>query len=142
MPIKVVIDTNVCLDLFAFNDPRWIEISNQLKSGGIIAVTKKECREEWLAVLHYPHLPVNDENRHQIENIYDQYIQCEDQTSLPIRLPICTDQDDQKFLEISRDAKVDVLITKDKALLKLAKKLQKIGLFSIETPEKFLHRII
>jgi putative PIN family toxin of toxin-antitoxin system len=141
MPIKVVIDTNVCLDLFAFQDPRWLEIFNQLKSGNIIAVTRKECREEWLAVLDYPHLPVNNDNREQIEKLYDQFIQCVEHPNLSIRLPMCTDKDDQKFLEISRDAKVDVLITKDKALLKLAKKLQKIGLFSIEKPEKFLQRI-
>lgn len=142
MPIKVVIDTNVCLDLFAFKDPRWHEIYNQLKLGSIVAVTRKECREEWLAVLHYPHLPVNTENRNEIEKLYDQFIHCVDNPNLAIRLPICTDKDDQKFLEISRDAKVDVLITKDKALLKLTKKLQKLGLYSIETPEKFLHRIL
>jgi predicted nucleic acid-binding protein len=39
-----------------------------------------------------------------------------------VRLPVCTDKDDQKFLELARDANATILITKDKALLKLARK--------------------
>lgn len=139
--ITVVIDTNVCLDLFVFKDPRWQQLMQQLCDGSITAITRKECREEWLSVLHYQHLPINDENRTQFQAQFDQYIQCVDVSNKTIKLPICTDKDDQKFLEISRDAGVDVLITKDKALLKLAKKLQKLGLYSIESPEKFIKRI-
>jgi predicted nucleic acid-binding protein len=55
-----------------------------------------------------------------------------------IRLPVCSDKDDQKFLEIARDSSATTLITKDKALLKLARKIRKAGLFSVETPEQFL----
>jgi predicted nucleic acid-binding protein len=55
--------------------------------------------------------------------------------SRAIRLPVCTDRDDQKFLEIARDAGAAILVTKDKALLKLAKKTAREGLFRIMTPE-------
>ena len=109
--ITVVIDTNVCLDLFVFKDPRWQQLMQQLCDGSITAITRKECREEWLSVLHYQHLPINDENRTQFQAQFDQYIQCVDASNKNIKLPICTDKDDQKFLEISRDAGVDVLIT-------------------------------
>ena len=54
---------------------------------------------------------------------------------IPVKLPVCKDKDDQKFLELSRDVKADVLITKDKALLKLARKTRRDGLFAIMTPE-------
>lgn len=140
-PLRVVIDTNVCLDLFVFQDPRWQLLMQRLQDGSITAITKKECRDEWLSVLHYEHLPINDDTRPHFELQFDQYIQCVDVPNKLTKLPLCTDKDDQKFLDISRDTSIDVLITKDKALLKLAKKLQKLGLFIIESPEKFIQRI-
>lgn len=54
-----------------------------------------------------------------------------------LRLPVCRDPDDQKFLELARDAAAKTLITKDKALLKLAGKCVRAGLFHILTPEKW-----
>jgi hypothetical protein len=50
-----------------------------------------------------------------------------------VRLPVCTDRDDQKFLELARDAGAAILITKDKALLKLAQDAPRPGLFRIMT---------
>ncbi len=55
-----------------------------------------------------------------------------------IILPRCSDVDDQKFLELARDARADVLISKDKALLKLARKTMQAGLFNILPPEAWL----
>ena len=55
-----------------------------------------------------------------------------------VRLPVCTDRDDQKFLEIARDAGAEVLVTKDKALLKLGRRTAREGLFKIMQPEAWL----
>ncbi|MFZ6817710.1 putative toxin-antitoxin system toxin component, PIN family [Undibacterium sp. Ji22W] len=142
MPTKIVLDTNVCLDLFAFRDPRWQVILKALCDKELIAITREDCRNEWLAVLHYPHLPVDDSNRAQIVSTFDEFISVENQPEKSIKLPTCSDKDDQKFLEISRDAGADILITKDKALLKLARKMQNLNLFIIETPEKFTARLV
>lgn len=142
MALKIILDTNVCLDLFAFQDPRWHQILPAIRENQLFAVTRQDCREEWLAVLHYPHLPVNDENRAQIVSIFDEYISVEQHPAKPIKLPICSDKDDQKFLEACRDAHADILITKDKALLKLARKIKNLNLFVIETPEKFITRLV
>jgi predicted nucleic acid-binding protein len=51
---------------------------------------------------------------------------------------LCSDRDDQKFLEVARDARAAVLITKDKALLKLARKTAQAGLFRILLPEAWV----
>lgn len=139
IPKRVILDTNVCLDLFVFHDPRWARLLSALKTGHIQAFTRQDCREEWLVVLRYPHLPISSDQLTGIELDFDQLIQCvapEQKQSLI--LPRCTDKDDQKFLEVARDINADILITKDKALLKLAKKTQKAGLFFIQTPDKFL----
>ncbi len=142
MALTIVLDTNVCLDLFAFKDPRWELIMAGLKNKTLIASTRADCRDEWLAVLHYPHLPVTDVTRHGIVSIFDELIEVRTFNSRSIRLPVCSDKDDQKFLEFARDAELDFLITKDKALLKLARKIQALGLFIIETPEKFVVRLV
>jgi putative PIN family toxin of toxin-antitoxin system len=134
----IVLDTNVCIDLFVFKDPRWKTILDGLKTGKISAFTRDDCRQEWLAVLHYPHLPVNDETREACIIAFDTYITCINPPQKSSLLPRCTDKDDQKFLEIARDASVETLITKDKALLKLARKTRLAGYFCIETPDKFL----
>ncbi|MBR7798656.1 putative toxin-antitoxin system toxin component, PIN family [Undibacterium fentianense] len=142
MKLKIVIDTNVCLDLFAFKDQRWQAMFEALQRGELYAISRSDCREEWLAVLHYSHLPIDDKTRPGIALLFDQYIRVETPAPTLERLPICSDKDDQKFLEIARDARVDVLITKDKALLKLARKIRHMNLFSIETPERFLLRLV
>lgn len=142
IPKRVVIDTNVCLDLFVFLDPRWNKLLNGLETGAIQAICRNDCRDEWLAVLRYPHLPVTPENQQQVTSRFDQLIIIEEpETKSHQRLPICTDKDDQKFLEIARDSSAEVLITKDKALLKLARKLQNLGYFRIETPDKFVAQL-
>jgi putative PIN family toxin of toxin-antitoxin system len=136
IPKRIVIDTNVCLDLFVFRDPRWALLLAALENGTIEAVTREDCRMEWRIVLGYPHLPLNDQTRQQSSAEFDRlitYVAPEPITDQ--LLPRCIDSDDQKFLELARDSGADVLITKDKALLKLARKTVKSGLFQIIQPE-------
>ncbi len=132
---QVVLDTNVCLDLFVFHDQYTLPILAALQSGHIQAVTRSDCRAEWLAVLHYRHLALDEAQRALVAAEFDRYISCIAPPESGTRLPVCTDKDDQKFLQLARDAQVKYLITKDKALLKLARKTAKLGLFSILLPQ-------
>ena len=134
----LVIDTNVCLDLFVFHDPRWASLLAALEAGAVRAVTRADCRDEYLAVLHYPHLPLDDDKRTQAARRFDALIAVVAPDSKPIRLPVCSDRDDQKFLEIARDAGAAILVTKDKALLKLGRKTVQGGLFRIMLPEAWV----
>lgn len=141
IPKRVVLDTNVCLDLFVFRDPRWTTLLAALQSGRLEAVTREDCRMEWHLVLRYPHLKLDDDRRTATMTEFDALIRCHpmlpktEETQATVRLPLCKDKDDQKFLELARDVRADVLITKDKALLKLARKTRRDGLFAIMTPE-------
>jgi putative PIN family toxin of toxin-antitoxin system len=139
IPTRIVIDTNVCLDLFVFRDPRWAALHAALKDGSVEAVTRDDCRAEWLAVLDYSHLPLDHGSRALAAAEFDALITCIDGASLAartdLRLPVCKDRDDQKFLEVARDAQARILITKDKALLKLARRTAAAGLFSIILPD-------
>ena len=140
---RLVLDTNVCLDLFVFHDPRWTALFTGLREGKLEAITKSSCRDEWLAVLHYKQLPVNDANRPAIIRAFDDLIHCVDSPHIStIKLPICTDPDDQQFMELARDARATHLITKDKALLKCAQKVARCNLFQILSPELFIKTIL
>ena len=138
---RIVIDTNVCLDLFVFHDPRWQRLLEALRAGTVEAVTRADCRMEWLIVLGYAHLPLDDVSRQRSMIEFDELIQC-----LPARpadiavtpLPLCRDRDDQKFLELARDSDAAILLTKDKALLKLSRKIQRSGRFLILPPQAWL----
>ena len=132
---RVILDTNVCLDLFVFRDPRWALLLAALKDGSIEAVTRDDCRNEWLSVLDYPHLPLDENSKAQAMAEFDALIACIAPQAQAVPLPICTDRDDQKFLELARDANAAWLVTKDKALLKLARKNARSGLFRIIRPE-------
>lgn len=138
IPNRLVIDTNVLLDLFVFHDPRWNGLLDALESGAIQGVTREDCRQEWLHVLHYPHLPLDDLTRQAALAEFDRLIALNDAAAQAAPLPLCSDRDDQKFLELARDAQAAVLVTKDKALLKLARRTAKANMFRIMTPQAWL----
>jgi putative PIN family toxin of toxin-antitoxin system len=139
IPNRIILDTNVCIDLFVFRDPRWDRLLHALEQKELEAVTRKDCRSEWLLVLNYPHFPLNEASRTEARSRFDALIPCieaEQAIAFPeVPLPVCKDKEDQKFLELAWQADASTLITKDKALLKLAKRLTRRGLFSVLTPE-------
>ena len=133
----IVLDTNVCLDLFVFRDPRTAPLLVALRDGLARAVTREDCRMEWRIVLGYPRLKLDNAQQARVAAEFDALIEClpAPASAAAAPLPTCSDPDDQKFLELARDSRAEVLITKDKALLKLAKKTARAGLFSIMLPE-------
>jgi len=63
---RVVLDTNVCLDLFLFRDAACAPLAGALADGRVQAVADAACREEWLRVLHYPSVPIRPEQRAEL----------------------------------------------------------------------------
>ncbi|MBC7514672.1 MAG: putative toxin-antitoxin system toxin component, PIN family [Herminiimonas sp.] len=137
IPNRLVLDTNVCLDLFVFRDPRRAALAAALQDGSIEAVTCADCRNEWLAVLHYACFALDETRRAQCIAQFDAVIRCLEIEGNPqgAVLPRCSDKDDQKFLELARDSNASVLLTKDRALLKLAGKCRRAGFFAIADPQ-------
>jgi predicted nucleic acid-binding protein len=56
-------------------------------------------------------------------------------------LPKCKDRDDQKFLELAHAAQADWLVSKDRAVLKLAKRIARDFGFQIAQPAPFVDAI-
>jgi putative PIN family toxin of toxin-antitoxin system len=137
-PPLIILDTNVCLDLFVSHDPRWAVLQDAMERGAVHVITRSDCRAEWLAVLAYPKLKLDAAAQSVCAARFDALITCKDKPDVaPLRplLPMCSDGDDQKFLELAFDEKADLLISKDKAVLKLARRNAKAGLFAILSPE-------
>lgn len=136
-PERIVLDTNVCLDLFVFRDPRWDRLMQALVQGEVEAITRADCRKEFQIVLGYAHLALDTAMQTAVCAEFDRLIRpwVPTEPREVIRLPVCRDADDQKFIELAYESGATVLMTKDKALLKLARKTLKAGLFQIMTPE-------
>lgn len=129
-----VLDTNVCLDLFVFHDVTAIGLLKAIQKKDIIPITREDCRAEWLRVLDYPALSLNESKKAQSRQDFDRFIQLVDPDKRDYRLlAVCSDKDDQKFMELAYDSRASYLFTKDKALLKLDKRNRKNGLFRILT---------
>ncbi len=134
-----VFDTNVCLDFFLFHDPVSCQVLDAVKSGKLLAISREDCREEFLKVLDYPKLALAEKDRKQAITDFDRFMTVRKPVMKDRHiLPVCTDPDDQKFLETALDAGAQFLFSKDKALLKLARQNRKRGLFRIISPSRWL----
>lgn len=134
-----VLDTNICLDLFVFHDALASNLLKAIQDNTLIAITREDCRSEWLRVLDYPKLALDETEKELSKQAFDRHIRIIDPEKRDYRtLPVCRDKDDQKFMELAYDAHASCLITKDKALLKLAIKNRKNGYFTIITPDQWI----
>lgn len=134
-PLRVVLDTNACLDLLVFTSARSAPLADLLRAGTLRAVTRADCRDEFLRVLRYPGLALDEARCLALTSAYDALAsECEVCVDVSARLPRCRDPDDQKFLELARDAGAIALITRDAELLVLAGRTARAGLFNILQP--------
>src|ERR1700761_8523984 len=99
---RIVLDTNVALDLFVFRDPACERLMDALERGIVEAVVDEPCRAEWLAVLEYPQFGLTGAARDQAVADFDRWVSLLPEAAMALRpdvkLPRCADPDDQKFL--------------------------------------------
>jgi len=135
-PQKVVLDTNVVLDLIVFHDPGVEHLAEAIRSGAVVPVATRECLDELRRVLAYPALKLDSPAQNDAFGCYrTQALLVEAPASpAPAELPRCIDLDDQKFLELAQDIGAPFLLTKDKALLRLARAVARFGRFEILHP--------
>ncbi len=136
-PLRVVLDTNVLLSLWAFVDSRLVPLRHQVECGAWTALANKASLAEYRRVLNYPKLKLDAATQRQAYDRYLDVVQHVGESSAQLRppLPRCQDRDDQKFLELARDGRADWLLTADKDLLKLARRDCLSGMFRIATPD-------
>ena len=101
IPARVVLDTNVVVGVFVFADPLLVALREALDQGDIIALANDETLAELERVLRYPELRVDEARAVLVAERYRALCTTvgPDQQPGPLmRLPLCRDRDDQKFL--------------------------------------------
>lgn len=137
---RCVLDTNVVLDLVVFNDPGVKLIAQAIRSGAVVPVSSHDCLEELRRVLAYPQFRLDEPDRLAAFELFRAQAHLVEVPVAPAPkapLPLCADPDDQKFLELAWHSNARCLITKDKALLRLARTVARTGRFVVVKPGNF-----
>ena len=132
----VVIDTNIWLDLYIFADAAAKPLAAALASGALRAVRSDGTDTELRRVLARPEFAaraaaLGPEPLHAWQALAERAVA---QRPAPW---LCSDADDQKFLDLAYSAAAEALFTKDRALLRLARRTRAAGLAIVE-PRAFL----
>lgn len=123
--MRLVLDTNVWLDWLVFDDPAVGPIRAAVQQGRAKVFIDAACEAELARVLAYPLGRIRLDAAAQAACLAE----CRRLTGggdavapLDCELPACSDPEDQKFLELARDCRADLLVTKDRALLALRRR--------------------
>lgn len=134
----VVLDTNVWLDWLVFNDPHIAPLRKAHTEGRVKIIRAPAGEVELERVLGYKAIkPLvgADQQPAIMEKMRADSI-LHDGSTRPGTLPVCSDPDDQPFLELARDSGANLLITKDRDLLDLRRAKFAIAGFRIMAPHE------
>ena len=123
-----VIDTNIVLDLFVFDEPRVGTLRNALQERRVRWWATATMREELARVLRYPAIAAwLTRAGRSAEAVLAQFDACATLVDeAPAAQPRCSDPDDQKFIDLAVQQRA-LLLSKDKAVLRLKKRLAPLG---------------
>ena len=135
--LRVVLDSNVWIDILVFDDPHTRPIAAALESGALAALIDARCLAELTYVLDYPqfvHRNVDKAAALAVVARLAQLVEPAAPADDARPLPKCKDRDDQKFLELALATGAQCLLSKDKAVLQLARRPAREGWFLILCP--------
>ena len=123
-----VLDTNIVLDVFLFADPAAHPLREALAQARIRWISTAPMREELARVLAYPHIAKRmDFYQRSADDLLDDYDQYSHPVEVAPRAPLrCKDPDDQRFIDLALTRHAS-LLSKDHAVLCMAKRLRALG---------------
>lgn len=127
-PRWVILDTNIILDTFVFNDPAAKPLRQALEAGTLQWIATAPMREELERVLAYPKIAKRLAfYAMQAADVLAQFDTRVQTVDVAPKAPIvCKDPDDQKFIDLAVAHKALVL-SKDNAVLCMQKRLLALG---------------
>ena len=141
---RVVLDSNIWVDILIFDDAVARPIRAALEAGRLDAIISPACREELRRVLDYPqfaHYAVDAQAALAwVDRVTRSVADPEDaaRTQGETFVPRCKDRDDQKFLALADAANATYLFSKDKAVLKLKRRMAKYCDVAVLPPKQFV----
>lgn len=122
----IVLDTNVLLDWLVFLDPQVRPVVQAVQSGQVTWLATRSMQEEMERVLTYQWISARSPDLSAIRQAWAAHARFVDGEAgrAPIR---CKDPDDQKFIDLAVAARARWLLTKDRELLRLARRARAWG---------------
>ena len=127
-----VLDTNVVLDLLHFDDAPARPVRLALEDGRVRCVVAEGTLEELRRVLTYPEFALGPSQQVALLARYQALCEMAARIGVDPGLPVCSDPDDQKFIELAAAVGAQALVSKDRAVLKLRRRCA--PQFQIMTP--------
>ena len=126
--VTLVLDTNVVLDLFVYEDPATVPLRAALAEPHTRWLATPVMREELRRVLAYPQVVKRLEARAlTAEAVLASFDARAQPADIAPKAPYtCKDTDDQQFIDLAV-AHTAILLSKDKAVLCMAKRLATLG---------------
>ena len=124
----VVLDTNVALDWLLFNDGAMAALAGAIHSRSVHWVTCPRMRDEFERTLSYPSLLRWNPNCEHLLTSFDRESIMLATPTPRVTNPVCTDADDQVFIDLALAHGARWLVTRDRALLKLSRRACTLGL--------------
>ena len=116
----VVLDTNILLDIFVFNDARADDLKQAIVNGSISAIASQQTLLEFADVISRPLFKLNEFTQADVLAQWQSIAQLYDDSNLASAPWKCEDSDDQIFLDLAYQLRPSILISKDNAVLKIA----------------------
>lgn len=133
-PSPLVLDTNVVLDWLVFRDASTAALERQLAAGLWRWHATTEMRQELEHVLTYESMIPWRPDRAAVLGTWDGQARLVAAPAVALSQPLrCTDPDDQKFIELALSLPGATLLSRDRAVLKLARRARTLGVI-IATP--------
>ncbi len=126
--MNILIDTNVWLDLLVFSDPRVAALRLALEQQTAICHRTTYMMGELREVMGRPLFGLNSQAQQVALAEADRLSKHAETASDHSRFLRCKDPDDQMFLDLALELKANILISKDRALLRLASRASKYNL--------------
>jgi len=142
-PVCFVLDTNVVIDWLVFDHPYLKAFRELVGARQIRVLTHPLVAAEFARVLAYPELKLSADRR---TRILERYRALTLEASiiepfaigdwkLPAGFPSCRDRDDDLFLAFAYHSRAAALVTRDKVLLKMRKKVRKFGVVILDVQQ-------
>ena len=127
----MVLDTNIVLDMYVFNDPASNAIKAAMEAGAVQWIATTVMRDELERVLAYPHIMAKLKFcKIPAESVLAQFDQWVQLQQVAAKAPVvCKDPDDQKFIDLAV-AQRAMILSKDNAVLCMKKRLLSLGVIA------------
>ncbi len=133
-----MLDTNVVLDWLLFDDPSAVALAAAIVQQRVRWIATTAMRDEFAEVLRRGLAAQRNADPAALLAAWDAHAVMRAE---PARLPAsvslcCSDPDDQKFLDLAHAAGATWLLSRDRAVLRLARRAARWGI-GISVPERW-----